>query len=119
MSDYPQQFLDLADYLQIATELQNGDAAEKAASYWARWYWVKKAGEKYTSANSNDPAVVCFITQAYQYLSTQISLVQQMKGAVPSIADKKGKELMQQFIARDRKQIMQIDQSGDYYVFSF
>ncbi|KAK8802692.1 hypothetical protein JH06_4851 [Blastocystis sp. subtype 4] len=108
MSDYPQQFLDLADYLQIATELQNGDAAEKAASYWARWYWVKKAGEKYTSANSNDPA-------AYQYLSTQISLVQQMKGAVPSIADKKGKELMQQFIARDRKQIMQIDQSGDYY----
>ena len=57
MSDYPQQFLDLADYLQIATELQNGDAAEKAASYWARWYWVKKAGEKYTSANSNDPAV--------------------------------------------------------------
>ena len=41
-----------------------------------------------------------------------------MKGVVPSIADKKGKELMQQFIARDRKQIMQIDQSGDYYVFS-
>ena len=42
-----------------------------------------------------------------------------MKGAVPSIADKKGKELMQQFIARDRKQIMQIDQSGYYNVFSF
>lgn len=57
MSDYPQQFLDLADYLQIATELQSGDAAEKAASYWARWYWVKKAGEKYTTSGTNDSAV--------------------------------------------------------------
>lgn len=37
-----------------------------------------------------------------------------MKSAVPSVAEKKGKELMQQFIARDRKQILQIEQSGNY-----
>ena len=40
-----------------------------------------------------------------------------MKSAVPSIADKKGKEMMQQFIARDRKQIIELEQSGDYSVY--
>lgn len=45
MSDYPKEFLDITDYLSLATELGGSDPLNCVASYYCRWYWAKKAGE--------------------------------------------------------------------------
>lgn len=45
MSDYPQVFIEYADYLQLATELSGSDPLNLVASYYCRYYWAKKAGE--------------------------------------------------------------------------
>lgn len=60
MSDYPQDLIELAPYLEIATELQSGNNNAKALSYWARWYWAKKAGEIYAKCGQKpEVGVVC------------------------------------------------------------
>ena len=57
MSDYPQEFSELAQYLHIATSLSNGEVGAVALSYWARWTWVKKAGDMYNSGQCTGEAV--------------------------------------------------------------
>ena len=57
MSDYPQELAGLAQYLQIATTFMNGEPGAMALSYWARWTWVKKAGEIFQSEHSTNNAV--------------------------------------------------------------
>ena len=47
MNVYPQEFLDIAHYLEIATTLGNGEPKALPLSYWARYTWAKKAGDKY------------------------------------------------------------------------
>ena len=57
MSDYPQEFSELAQYLHIATTFSNGEPGAIALSYWARWTWAKKAGDIYGSIQDSHEAV--------------------------------------------------------------
>ncbi|KAK8805077.1 hypothetical protein WA588_000022 [Blastocystis sp. NMH] len=106
MSDYPQDLIELAPYLEIATELQSGNNNAKALSYWARWYWAKKAGEIYAKCGQKP--------EVGNYLSTQVGLVQQLKNAVPVLTQPDGKKMVQKFIADDRKEIQALESAGNY-----
>ena len=58
MSAYPEIFLPISQYLEVATTLQqNDEPTARALSYWARWSWVKKGGELFQKLNSQDQAV--------------------------------------------------------------
>ena len=58
MSDYPQDLIELAPYLEIASSLQTGNNNAKALSYWARWYWVKKAADIYLNGGKKQEVSV-------------------------------------------------------------
>ena len=57
-----------------------------------------------------------FLSKVYNYLSTQIGLVQQLKSAVPVLTQPDGKKMVQKFIADDRKEIQGLESAGNYQV---